>query len=67
MTFEERCNKFKAKIEKETNLFKKLTMISFLNKEIEKTNEAMEFLDLQEKKENRPKSSYWKKEKKENE
>lgn len=67
MTFEERCNKFKAKIEKETNLFKKLTMIFFLNKEIEKVDDAMEFIELQEKKENRPKSSYWKKEKKENE
>ena len=67
MTFKERCNMFRAKIEKETNLFKKLTMISFLNKEIEKVEEEKEDIDLQEKIENRPKSSHWKKEKKANE
>lgn len=67
MTFEERCNRFRAKIEKETNLFKKLVMISFLDKEIKKVDDEADFLDLQEKKENRPKGSYWKKEKKTNE
>jgi len=36
MTFEQRCNRFKEKIKKETNLFKKVDMIYFLNKEIEK-------------------------------
>lgn len=43
MTFEERCERFRKNTEKETNIFKYIYRIIFLNKKIEQYNKE-EFL-----------------------